>query len=141
MENPTSTYVAVIDDDQNLCRSVGRLLNAAGIHSIAYNSAEAFLADTKRPQFDCLLLDIQLRGMSGLELGQRLAASGSKTPIIYITAHDDSERRAQALATGCAGYFRKTDPGSELLGAIRRAIASRPSDRNGSDGEGHESKQ
>src|SRR5262245_27304878 len=116
MESP-SIYVALVDDDQNLCRSVGRLLNAAGIHSIAYVSAEAFLADSRRPQFDCLLLDIQLGGMSGLELAHRLAASGSRTPVIYITAHDDPVDREQALATGCAGYFRKTDSGSDLLEA------------------------
>jgi FixJ family two-component response regulator len=125
MENPVSYYVAVVDDDPSLCRSVGRLLSAVGIYSIAYHSAEAFLADTKRPQFDCLLLDIQLDGMSGLELGQHLAASGSKAPIIYVTAHDEPEKRTQAMATGCAGYFRKTDPGAELIEAIRKAIGAK----------------
>jgi FixJ family two-component response regulator len=125
MENPVSYYVAVVDDDPSLCRSVGRLLSAVGIYAIAYHSAEAFLADTKRPQFDCLLLDIQLDGMSGLELGQHLAASGSKAPIIYVTAHDDPEKRTEAMAMGCAGYFRKTDPGAELIEAIRRAIGAK----------------
>jgi FixJ family two-component response regulator len=123
MADSVSTYVAVIDDDPSVGRSLGRLLSASGIYSVAYTSAEAFLADTKRPKFDCLLLDIQLGGMSGLELARRLAASGPATPVIYITAHDEPERRAEALATGCAGYFRKTDSGSELLEAIRRAIA------------------
>ena len=125
MAEPESTYVAVIDDDPSVGRSVGRLLSALGIYSIAYTSAEAFLADTKRPKFDCLLLDIQLGGMSGPDLARRLAAAGSVTPVIYITAHDEPESRAEALATGCAGYFRKTDSGSELFEAIRRAIASR----------------
>ena len=82
-----------------------------------------FLADTKHPQFDCLVLDLQLPGMSGLELQKHLAATGGAGPVIFITAHDDPQARARAYATGCAGYFRKTDSGSEVLEAIRRVAA------------------
>lgn len=116
-------YVAVVDDDENLCRSLSRLLRAGGIQPITYASAEAFLADTKHPQFDCLLLDIQLDGMSGIELARRLTAEGGHTPIIFITAHDNPEIRAEAEAAGCAAYFRKSDPGAEVLDAIRRVAA------------------
>jgi FixJ family two-component response regulator len=123
MTKSTPLYVAVVDDDENLCRSLGRLLSATGIHPVTYASAEAFLADMKRPQFDCLVLDIQLGGMSGIELAQLLVAQGGRTPFIYLTAHDDPEMRASAEAVGCAGYFRKTDPGEELLEAIRRVAA------------------
>ena len=114
-------YVAVVDDDESLCRSFSRLLRTAGFQPVTYPSAEALLQDAKRPRFDCLLLDIQLEGMSGLELSQRLAAVKDSTPVIFITAHDEPEVRSQALATGCAGYFRKSDPGQEVLEAIRRA--------------------
>jgi CheY-like chemotaxis protein len=72
MGRTTPISVAVVDDDENLCRSLGRLLRAAGIQPSTYASAEAFLGDTKHPQFDCLVLDIQLGGMSGIELAQRL---------------------------------------------------------------------
>jgi FixJ family two-component response regulator len=120
MRRTTPIYVAVVDDDENLCRSLGRLLRAAGIQPITYASAEAFRADTKHPKFDCLVLDIQLGGMSGIELAQRLVAEGWHTPVIYITAHDDPETRAEAEAVGCAAYFRKTDPGADVLEAIRR---------------------
>jgi FixJ family two-component response regulator len=113
-------YVAVVDDDQSLCRSFSRLLRTAGFQAVTYSSAEALLEDAKRPQFDCLLLDIQLEGMSGVELSRRLAAVKDSTPVIFITAHDDPEVRSEALATGCAGFFRKTDPGQEVLDAIRR---------------------
>jgi FixJ family two-component response regulator len=116
-------YIAVIDDDESLCRSMSRLLRAAHLHPIAYSSAEDFLADTKRPKFDCLLLDIQLKGMSGLDLSQRLAAVKDATPVVFITAHDDPEVRAHAEASGCAGYFRKTDSGADVLAAIHRAIS------------------
>jgi FixJ family two-component response regulator len=119
MSTSSPIYVAVVDDDESLCRSYVRLLRAAGMQPITYTSAEAFLADGKRPRFDCLVLDVQLGGMSGIELAQRLTAVGGHAPIIYITAHDSPETRAEALAVG-AEYFRKTDSGADVLEAIRR---------------------
>ena len=116
-------YVAVVDDDEDLCRSLARLLRASGMHPVTYSSAEAFLADTKHPQFDCLVLDVQLGGMSGIELMQGLLAESGHVPFIYLTAHDSPEARAIAEAAGCAGYFRKTDSGAELLEAIRHAAS------------------
>lgn len=122
MRSTQEPYVALIDDDESLRRSVGRLLRAAHLQVIAYPSAEAFLADTAHPKFDCLLLDIQLGGMSGLELKKRLSGFKDNTPVIFFTAHDEPEVRAEAEASGCAGYFRKTVSGADLLAGIRRAI-------------------
>lgn len=119
----TTTYVAIVDDDESVCRSFGRLVRAAGLQLVTYSSAEAFLADAKHPQFGCIVLDIQLGGMSGIELAQRLAAEGRRTPIIFVTAYDEPETRAAAQAVGCAAYFRKTDPGSEVLKAIWKVAA------------------
>ena len=115
-------YVAVVDDDESVCRSFGRLLRTAGFQPVSYTSAEAFLEDTKRPRFDCLVLDIQLEGMSGLELCRRLVAVHDETPVVFITAHDAPEVRANAVASGCAGYFRKNDPGALILEAITKAV-------------------
>jgi len=123
MDSTRNIYIAVIDDDERLCLSMSRLLRAAHLQPITYPSAEAFLADTKRPKFDCLMLDIQLKGMSGLDLRRRLSAVMDATPVIFITAHDDPEVRAQAEASGCAGYFRKMDSGADVLAAIRRTIS------------------
>jgi FixJ family two-component response regulator len=123
MDSTQNIYIAVIDDDERLCLSMSRLLRAAHLQPITYPSAEAFLADTKRPKFDCLMLDIQLKGMSGLDLHRRLSAVMDATPVIFITAHDDPEVRARAEASGCAGYFRKMDSGSDVLAAIRRTIS------------------
>jgi FixJ family two-component response regulator len=128
MSSLRQTYVAVVDDDESLCRSLGRLLRAAGIQPVTYLSAEAFLADTKRPRFDCLVFDIQLGGMSGIELHCQLNSSGSTTPVIYITAHDEPATREEAQAAGCAAYFRKTAPGEAVLQAIRRAVGLEDSD-------------
>lgn len=116
------SYVAVVDADESVCRSLGRLLRTAGFLPVTYLSAEAFLEDRKRPQFDCLLLDIQLGGISGLELSRRLAAVNDGTPVVFITAHDDPSVRAEAEASGCVGFFRKNDPGSEILNLIRHTL-------------------
>ncbi len=123
MNDNSAIYVGIVDDDESACRSVGRLLRAVGIHPITYASAESFLVDTKHPQFGCLVLDIQLGGISGIELAQRLRADGWRIPIIFITAHDDPESRAAAEVVCCAAYFRKTDSGKEVLEAIRRVTS------------------
>jgi FixJ family two-component response regulator len=117
-----TVYVAVVDDDESLCRSFSRLLRTAGFQPVTYASAEAFLEDTKRPRFDCLVLDIQLEGMSGIELSRRLKAVRDATPFVFITAHDEPTIRSEALACGCAGYFRKNDPGALVLEAIHKAV-------------------
>jgi FixJ family two-component response regulator len=134
-ERDDITYIAVVDDDESVCRSFSRLLRTAGFQPVTYPSAEAFLADTKRPRFDCLVLDIQLGGMTGLELCQRLAAVQDDTPVIFITAHDQPEVRAQAKAAGCAGYFRKGDAGAPILDTITKAV-----DRRNRQGRNHATK-
>ena len=118
-----NVYVGVVDDDENVCRSFARLLRAAGMQAITYASAETFLADLKHPQFDCLVLDVQLTGMSGLELQRQLNGRARAAPVVFITAHDDPRAREQAVAQGCAGYFRKTAAGADVLEAIRHAMA------------------
>lgn len=116
-------YVAIIDDDRSICRSMARLLENAGLKPIAYLSAEAFLDDGLRLPFSCLLVDIQLEGISGIELHRRLAACKIRTPVIYITANDDPLLRQEAMNTGGAGFFHKTDPGADILAAIRNAVS------------------
>jgi FixJ family two-component response regulator len=116
-------HIAVVDDDQSLCRSMSRLLRAANYEPVSYGSAEDFLSDPLHSHFDCIVLDIQLDGMSGLELHEKLSSSGDTTPVIFITAHDAAEVRAQAQSAGCAAFFRKTDSGELVLAAIREAVS------------------
>jgi FixJ family two-component response regulator len=115
--------VAIVDDDERLCRSLGRMLRAAGILSAAYPSAEAFLGDLDHPAFHCLVLDVHLGGLSGIELQQQLAAAGGRTPVVFITSHDEPGTREQAFATGCAAFLNKSTSGSDVVAAIRRAAA------------------
>ncbi len=110
--------VAIVDDDPSLCRSLARLLRAAGIASTSYLSAEAFLADSNHAPFDCLLVDVQLGGIDGIELQEKLLATGSKTPAIFITAHDEPAIQERAMAAGGAAFFRKGDPGADVIRAI-----------------------
>ena len=124
MSGAEKINIAVVDDDASLCHAMDRLLRAAGFQPFTYSSAEAFLQDGKRVRPDCILLDIQLGGMSGFELQSLLAASGSSTPIIFITAYDDPETREQARQTRCSAYLHKNDPGEVVLEAIRRAVKS-----------------
>lgn len=117
---PFRRYVAVIDDDASLCRSLARLLQHAGFQAITFESAEQFLADPLRAHFGCLLVDIQLDGMTGIEMHRRLLADGDRTPVVYITAFDDPRARAEAVELGCVGFFRKTDSGTDILEIVRK---------------------
>jgi FixJ family two-component response regulator len=116
--------VAIIDDDASANRALQRLLRGAGFEPHGFDSAESFLSDPSRPSFACLLLDIQLTGMSGLELQQQLLVDGSRVPIIFITAHEDRAYRSEAVKRGCAGFFLKTDPGALIIDALRGATDS-----------------
>ena len=123
----TQTYVAIIDDDESLSRSLGRFLRASGIQATAYDSAEAFLADGERSRFDCVIIDVQLGdGMTGLELNQCLAASRSTIPVIINTAFDSPEIREKAFQDGCFACLQKIAGGEALLTAIAEAIRSGP---------------
>jgi FixJ family two-component response regulator len=110
--------VAIIDDDASVCRALGRLLRSMDFEAIEYGSAEAFLADQSNAKFCCLLVDIQLTGMSGLDVPPHLAARGDRTPVIFITAHDDPGLRDKAIKKGGARFFRKTDPFQQIIEAL-----------------------
>ena len=120
MSNTVTLYVAVVDDDENFCRSLGRLLRAAGMQPITYASAEEFLADTKHPLFDCLVLDVHLGGYPASNLAsdswpKAAMPLSSASPLTRIPkrAHSPKQRVAPA-------FFRKTDSGAAVLDAIRR---------------------
>ena len=124
MVSPITTTIAIVDDDRSICTSLSRLLRLAHFQAIAYSSAEAFLAHEPRPPFGCLVLDIRLGGMSGLELLAQLAAEAPPPPVIVVTAVDEPALRAKAQALGCAGFFSKSTPGSGIIAAIRGACGS-----------------
>ena len=122
MDEPTKTYIAIIEDDAGLRSSLARLLRAAGYHPVTYQSAEGFLSDAKRPVFDCLVVDIQLNGMAGIELSERLAAQGSITPLVLLSADEDREVLQRTVRAPFAGFIGKSAPCAAVFAAIDSAI-------------------
>ncbi len=118
-----STVVIVVDDDTGFLKGVARLLTHNGIQSRTFASAEALIENGSAQRATCLLLDINLGGISGIELRRRLAASGSKCPVIFMTAHDDEATRNDAVDAGCIAYLCKPFAAHDLLDAIRKAVA------------------
>lgn len=116
-----NSTIHVVDDDPSFRRAVSRLLRASGFRVETYATAADFLRESPAEGPGCVLTDLQMPGISGIELRRRLAAVGETTPVIFITAHDEPQMRVEAESIGCAGYFPKTAPGSDVLDAIRRA--------------------
>jgi FixJ family two-component response regulator len=113
--------VGIVDDDPSMLKAAGDLLDAHGLASRKFASAEEFLTSPVAAQVDCLLLDIHLGGMSGLELRRHLKAEGSHLPIIFMTALDDEATRQQAFSMGVT-CLRKPFAASQLMDAIDDAI-------------------
>ena len=113
--------VAIIDDELTMLKAMERLLNARGFATRVFASAEAFLEDDARNEVSCLVLDIHLGGMSGLDLQRRLKESGSQLPIIFVTAIDNEAVHQQAMDAGCVAYLRKPFLAHLLIGAIEKA--------------------
>ena len=114
--------VAVVEDDVAMRKSIERLLQASGFDTTGFACGQEFLDSGAATEVNALVLDIHLEGMSGLELQRRLLASGSKFPVIFITAYDDEATREQALRLGCAGYLLKPFKSHELTEALQRGL-------------------
>jgi FixJ family two-component response regulator len=110
--------IAVVDDDSSMLQGIDRLLSALGFHVQTFVSAESFLQDATKSEADCLLLDIQLGGISGIELQRQLLSAGQALPVIFMTAMDSEATRQEALGVGCIAYLRKPFPAKALIDAI-----------------------
>jgi FixJ family two-component response regulator len=113
--------IAVVDDDASMLKGIARLLDAYGFATKVFASAEAFLGFDGLADIDCLLLDVHLSGMSGIELRRHLRASGCTLPVIFMTAFDDKATRMQAQSAGCIAFLHKPFVAHLLLGAIEQA--------------------
>ena len=117
-------WIAVVDDDPSVLKALTRLLRIRSFGARTYNSALEFLASLSGEAPDCLIVDLQMPGMSGLELHQYLTGRGIDIPTIIITAHDERDARQRCEAAGTAGYLLKPIEDTALLEAIAKARRS-----------------
>ncbi len=116
--------VAIVDDDDLMRNALEGLLKAAGLPARAFASAEEFLNSGQQRQAGCLITDIRMPGMSGLELQARLNAERCRIPIVFITAHGDEKMRMQALRAGAVEFMAKPFDDEQLLESVRAALES-----------------
>lgn len=116
--------VVVIDDDESYRDAVQRLLKSAGLSVRSFASAELFLNSGQQHETGCLIADIRMPGMSGLELQSKLNSDHCPIPTIFITAHGDEKMRLQAMRAGAVKFLMKPFEGEVLLEAVRVALKS-----------------
>ena len=114
--------VAILDDDELMRGALQGLLKAVGLPAQAFASAEEFLKSDERQQIACLIADIRMPGMSGLELQAKLNNERCRIPIIFITAHGDEKMRMQALRAGAVEFLAKPFDDEVLLESVRAAL-------------------
>jgi FixJ family two-component response regulator len=119
---PKQTLIAIVDDDESLRLALRGLMKSVGFSAEVFASAEDFLASHLLPVAVCLIADMQMPGMSGIELHRRLVSSGSRIPVILITAYPDDATRTRALQAGVIAYLVKPFNDADLLECIHTAL-------------------
>ena len=114
--------VSIVDDDVSVRRATRRLLHSAGLRVEAFASAEEFLMSGRAEETACLILDLRMPGMNGLQLQRRLAEDSNPVPIVFVTAHSSPEEERQALQAGAMQFLQKPISKDVLLLAIRNAL-------------------
>jgi len=117
----TKNLISVVDDDESIRRTTKLLIESFGFRAAAFESAESFLESGRLHDNSCLIIDIQMPGMNGLQLQSHLAAEGCGIPIIFITAYDDKDRQ-RALRAGAAAFLGKPFSDERLLQTIRAVL-------------------
>jgi len=117
-----SRLVAIVDDDESLQSALQDLIESDGLSTVCFDSAWQFLDSEARHKAVCLIADIRMPGMSGLELQAKLKAEGCRIPIIFITAHGDSEIRALALGDGAVEFLTKPFNDAVLLEIVHASL-------------------
>jgi FixJ family two-component response regulator len=116
--------ISIVDDDESIRRSTKALLRSVGYEVETFASAELFLESDALRQTECLVLDVRMPGIDGLELQRRLNEAKSHVPIIFVTAHDDRSHRRTAMDAGAADFFRKPFEANAFVAAIQAALRS-----------------
>ena len=122
--------IAIVDDDEPLREALGSVMKAAGFATNTFATAEEFLDSATQLETACLILDVRLPGMSGIELQKELADANSAIPIIFVTAHGDESLRDLVMKSGAAGFLNKPVRSDALLREIRSAVARNSTHNN-----------
>ena len=123
MTNASKPTICIVDDDDSVRKALGRLVRAAGYKADAFESAEDFLAGGRMDLSSCLILDVHLPGMNGLELQTAMKSESQDLPIIFISAFSNPAARSSAIATGAIDFLPKPLDTDRLLTTIERAIS------------------
>jgi FixJ family two-component response regulator len=132
--SPDERLVAIVDDDASIRRSTSRLIRSLGYRAEVFGSAEAFLDSGRAAKTACLILDLRMPGMDGLELQRRLAENGPPIPIVFITGRASEEEQQRALRGGAVAFLRKPVDKEVLVRVL--ATALQMSAREGGNREG-----
>jgi FixJ family two-component response regulator len=120
---PEGPLIAVVDDDRSIRNATQDLLNAAGFSTLTFENAKSFLGSSVRASAACLVADMRMPGMSGLDLHEHLATSGAGIPTVIITAHPEELTRERARRLGITCFLTKPFTPDELLQCVRKALA------------------
>ena len=122
MEIPNTPLISIVDDDESVRVALKSLIGSVGFRAEVFGSGEEFLTSPYVSQTDCLIADVRMPGMSGLELQDRLNAANASIPIVFISAHDDGEARTRGLRAGAIDFLQKPFSEDSLLGAISACL-------------------
>lgn len=120
---PEGPHIAVVDDDRSMRNATQDLLNAAGFSTFTFENAKSFLGSSVRDSAACLVADMRMSGMTGLELHEHLAKSGTGIPTVIITAHAEELTLERAREAGITCFLAKPFTPDELLECVRKALA------------------
>ena len=120
------SLISVVDDDESVRDSTRILLRSAGYQVATFESGELFLNSDTIAETECLILDMRMPGMDGLEVQRRMSVSDGGVPIIFVTAHDDKRSRQLAIDGGASDFFQKPFAAREFLTAVQTALEGRP---------------
>jgi FixJ family two-component response regulator len=124
MQETDQRRIAIVDDDESIRRAVDNLLQSLGFCVESFPSAETFLQSAHLADTSCLVLDLRMPGMQGLELLAHLTDAGQRIPTVILTAHGDDEARKRALQIGAIAFLRKPFRSDVLIGAVKSAMSS-----------------
>jgi FixJ family two-component response regulator len=124
---PKSQIVSIVDDDASVRAAMQSLLRSLGFGAFVFESAEDFLRSPRVDDSSCLITDVQMPGMSGIDLRDRLIAHGSRIPIVFITAFPEPTIRRRAQAEGALGLLEKPFAGKTMIELVRKAVVTHSS--------------